>query len=184
MANEATRLSELVAQVAAAYFANSHVSVADIPTVMRSIAVGLAVDAKRRPAEEAAPAPEASAPPPAASAAAMVVPAAAPQAETQAAPAAPEPQAGRAGGKPSAAQVRGSIRHDALISFEDGRPYKMLRLHLKTHGLTPDEYRRKWGLPDDYPMTAASHSAARSAIARRFGFGGRKPRPVGRPRKR
>jgi predicted transcriptional regulator len=70
--------------------------------------------------------------------------------------------------------IRRSITPDALISFEDGRPYKTLRRHLAARGLTPVEYRAKYGLPDDYPMVAQSTSAARSQLARKIGLGGRK----------
>ena len=68
-------------------------------------------------------------------------------------------------------QIRKSITHDALISFEDGRPYKTLKRHLRGVGLTPDEYRAKWGLPVDYPMTAPSYSEMRSALAKNTGLG-------------
>ncbi|MET3789387.1 putative transcriptional regulator [Methylobacterium radiotolerans] len=54
--------------------------------------------------------------------------------------------------KPTAAQIRKSIRPDALISFEDGKPYKTLRRHLTGLGLDPETYREKWGLPRDYPF--------------------------------
>ena len=69
------------------------------------------------------------------------------------------------------AQVKKSITPDALISFEDGRPYKTLRRHLATRGLTPAQYREKWGLPADYPMVSPNYSAARSALAKGLGFG-------------
>ncbi|MGH1573784.1 MucR family transcriptional regulator [Methylobacterium sp. P31] len=69
------------------------------------------------------------------------------------------------------AQIRKSITHDALISFEDGKPYKALRRHLTMRGLTPEAYREKWGLPRDYPMTAASYSETRSALAKSLGLG-------------
>jgi predicted transcriptional regulator len=98
------------------------------------------------------------------------------------------------------AQIRKSITHDALISFEDGKPYKTLRRHLTIRGLTPEAYREKWGLPRDYPMTAASYSEQRSAMAKTFGLGQQrrkaapkaaaagetvsgKPKRAGRPRK-
>jgi predicted transcriptional regulator len=68
-------------------------------------------------------------------------------------------------------QVRKSITPDALISFEDGKSYKTLRRHLSTKGLTPEQYREKWGLPSDYPMVAPSYSAARSALAKSLGLG-------------
>jgi predicted transcriptional regulator len=76
---------------------------------------------------------------------------------------------------PERAEIERSITPDALISFEDGRPYKTLRRHLTARGLTPIEYRAKHGLPDDYPMVAQNTSAARSQLARSIGLGGRKP---------
>ncbi len=69
------------------------------------------------------------------------------------------------------AQVRKSITPDALISVEDGRPYKTLKRHLSVKGLTPDQYRQKHGLPKDYPMTSASYSEARSNMAKSIGLG-------------
>ncbi|SFG79474.1 MucR family transcriptional regulator [Methylobacterium gossipiicola] len=68
-------------------------------------------------------------------------------------------------------QIKRSITPDALISFEDGKAYKTLRRHLTTRGLTPEGYRAKWGLPHDYPMTAANYSTARSKLARSLGLG-------------
>lgn len=73
--------------------------------------------------------------------------------------------------KPTAAQIRKSITPDALISFEDGKPYKTLRRHLTIRGLSPEAYRAKHGLPVDYPMTSASYSAQRSELARTLGLG-------------
>lgn len=76
--------------------------------------------------------------------------------------------------KATKAQIRKSITPEALISFEDGKSYKMLRRHLNLRGLTPDLYREKWGLPPDYPMTAARYSETRQALAKKIGLG-RKP---------
>jgi predicted transcriptional regulator len=73
--------------------------------------------------------------------------------------------------KPTAAQIRRSIRPDALVSFLDGKPYKQLKRHLGTHGLTPAEYRLRFGLPADYPMTAPDYSARRSELAKAAGLG-------------
>jgi predicted transcriptional regulator len=73
--------------------------------------------------------------------------------------------------KATAAQIRRSIAPEALISFEDGKPYKMLKRHLTKLGLTPQAYRQKWGLPQDYPMTSPSYSAARSHTAKASGLG-------------
>jgi predicted transcriptional regulator len=64
------------------------------------------------------------------------------------------------------AQVRRSITLDALVSFEDGKSYKQLKRHVTSLGMTPAEYRAKWGLPADYPMVAASSSALRSSLAK------------------
>ena len=71
----------------------------------------------------------------------------------------------------SAPEVRRSIQPEGLISFEDGKPYKTLRRHLTKHGLTPEAYRAKWGLPADYPMTAPAYSAQRSRLAVDLGLG-------------
>jgi len=73
--------------------------------------------------------------------------------------------------KPTAAQIKKSITPDALISFEDGKPYKTLRRHLTTRGLSPEAYRTKYSLPADYPMTAPAYSAQRSELARTIGLG-------------
>lgn len=73
--------------------------------------------------------------------------------------------------KLSPAEIRKSIKPDALISFLDGRPYKTLKRHLNAHGLTPADYRMKYGLPADYPMVAASYSETRSALAKGMGLG-------------
>ncbi len=89
--------------------------------------------------------------------------------------------------KATPAQIRKSITPDALISFEDGRPYRTLRRHLTTKGLTVDEYKAKWGLPNDYPMVAPSYSEQRSAMAKSLGLGkggrgGRKAEPAPAPK--
>ena len=67
--------------------------------------------------------------------------------------------------------IRKSITPDHLISLEDGKPYRTLKRHLVRRGLTPDQYRAKWGLPADYPMTAPDYSKKRSELARGFGLG-------------
>ncbi|ACA15679.1 transcriptional regulator, MucR family [Methylobacterium sp. 4-46] len=84
--------------------------------------------------------------------------------------------------KATAAQIRRSITPDALISFVDGKPYKVLKRHLTTHGLTPAEYRQKFGLPGDYPMVAPSFTARRSEIAKSSGLGQRRPRAAAEKR--
>ena len=79
-----------------------------------------------------------------------------------------------------AVPVKKSITPDFLISLEDGRKYKSLKRHLNTRGMSPDEYRAKWGLPKDYPMVAASYSAQRSSLAKTLGLGrgARTPTPA------
>ena len=61
-----------------------------------------------------------------------------------------------------------------IISMIDGKAYKSLKRHLTSNGLTPEDYRARYGLPADYPMTAPAYSEARRAIARTLGLG-RKP---------
>ncbi|KMO40638.1 MucR family transcriptional regulator [Methylobacterium variabile] len=73
--------------------------------------------------------------------------------------------------KVTPAQIRKSITPDAIISFIDGKPYKSLKRHLTSNGLTPDEYRQKYGLPRDYPMVAATYAAQRSELAKSLGLG-------------
>jgi predicted transcriptional regulator len=64
-----------------------------------------------------------------------------------------------------------AIKPDHIISFEDGRPYKSLKRHLRVRGLTPEQYREKWGLPPSFPMVAPNYSAARSELAKKIGLG-------------
>lgn len=74
-----------------------------------------------------------------------------------------------------AVPIRKSITPDFIISLEDGKKFKSLRRHLRTsYGLSPEEYRAKWGLPSDYPMVAQNYAATRSALAKKAGLG-RKP---------
>ena len=64
-----------------------------------------------------------------------------------------------------------AIKPDGIVSFEDGKSYKSLRRHLTTRGLTPEQYREKWGLPKDFPMVSPNYSAARSELAKKLGLG-------------
>jgi predicted transcriptional regulator len=70
-----------------------------------------------------------------------------------------------------AVPVKKSITPDAIISLIDGKPYKSLKRHLTGHGLTPDQYRERYGLPRDYPLVAASYAARRSEVAKSAGLG-------------
>jgi predicted transcriptional regulator len=73
--------------------------------------------------------------------------------------------------KPSAAQVRKSVTPDGIVSFLDGKTYKTLKRHLRTHGLDPNSYRARFGLPVEYPMVAPEYAARRSELAKSIGLG-------------
>ncbi|KMO34292.1 MucR family transcriptional regulator [Methylobacterium aquaticum] len=73
--------------------------------------------------------------------------------------------------KRTPSEIKKSITPDGITSFLDGKVYKSLKRHLTTRGMTPDEYRQKFGLPVDYPMVCTSYSAARSELARSMGLG-------------
>ncbi|TWG65292.1 MULTISPECIES: MucR family transcriptional regulator [unclassified Aminobacter] len=65
-----------------------------------------------------------------------------------------------------------SIHDDYLICLEDGKKFKSLKRHLMTHyGMTPDQYREKWGLDPNYPMVAPNYARARSDLAKKMGLG-------------
>mgnify|MGYP003626256231 FL=1 len=74
-----------------------------------------------------------------------------------------------------AVSVRRSVTPDYIICLEDGRKLKMLKRHLSTaYGMTPEEYREKWGLPADYPMVAPNYAKQRSSLAKKIGLGKRR----------
>lgn len=71
-----------------------------------------------------------------------------------------------------AVPIRKSITPEYLVCLEDGKKLKMLKRHLSsTYGMTPDDYKAKWGLPHDYPMTAPNYSEQRSSLAKALGLG-------------
>ena len=77
----------------------------------------------------------------------------------------PEPQ------KP-AVSIKKSVTPDYLICLDDGKKFKSLKRHLRTHyDMTPEDYREKWGLPADYPMVAPNYAKARSMLAKKMGLG-------------
>ena len=85
--------------------------------------------------------------------------------EEEAEPERPEP----------AVSIKASIKPDYIVCLEDGKKLKMLKRHLMTHyGMTPEQYRTRWGLPSDYPMVAPNYAKQRSALAREIGLGRRK----------
>lgn len=92
---------------------------------------------------------------------------------------APEPE------KPvPAVSIRASVKPDYIVCLEDGKKLKMLRRHLMTaFGMTPDDYRAKWGLPADYPMVAPNYAEQRRTLAKEIGLG-TKGRGGGRRKKK
>jgi len=71
-----------------------------------------------------------------------------------------------------AVSIKKSITDDFLICLEDGKKFKSLKRHLRSkYGLSPEQYREKWGLPYDYPMVAPSYARKRSALAKEMGLG-------------
>lgn len=71
-----------------------------------------------------------------------------------------------------AAPVNKSVHNDYIICLEDGKKLKMLKRYLRsTYNMSPDEYRKRWGLPADYPMVAPAYAARRSEFAKKIGLG-------------
>lgn len=89
-------------------------------------------------------------------------------------PAAPEPVELR-----PAVPIKKSVTPEYIVCLEDGKKLKMLKRYLRTaYGMTPDDYRRKWGLPADYPMTAPNYAEQRSAFAKSIGLGKKADQPA------
>jgi predicted transcriptional regulator len=81
-----------------------------------------------------------------------------------------------------AVPLKKSISADYIVCLEDGKKFKSLKRHLRTHyNLSPEQYRERWGLPADYPMVAPNYSATRSRLAKDNGLG-RKAAPPARAR--
>ncbi len=71
-----------------------------------------------------------------------------------------------------AVPVKKSVTNEYIICLEDGSKHKMMKRYLKTaFDMTPDEYRKKWGLPADYPMVSPSYAKTRSTLAKKSGLG-------------
>ncbi len=80
-----------------------------------------------------------------------------------------------------AVSIRRSVRPDYIVCLEDGKKHKMLKRHLRTaHDMTPDDYRKRWGLALDYPLVAPKYAELRSKLATKIGLG----RKVGTKMKR
>lgn len=76
-----------------------------------------------------------------------------------------------------AVTIRKSVTPDFIICLEDGKKFKSLKRHLRSHyDLSPEQYREKWNLPADYPMVAPNYAQARSSLAKRMGLGQRNKR--------
>ncbi len=83
-----------------------------------------------------------------------------------------------------AVPIKRSVKPDYIVCLEDGKKLKMLKRHLRTaFDLSPQEYRIKWGLPQDYPMVAPKYAKQRSELAKKIGLG-RKPGERPKARKR
>ena len=80
-----------------------------------------------------------------------------------------------------AVSIRRSVTPDYIVCLEDGKKLKMLKRHLRaSYGMSPEEYRAKWGLPADYPMVAPNYAAQRSNFAKQIGLGRKKGEKVTR----
>ncbi len=74
-----------------------------------------------------------------------------------------------------AVPIKQSVKPEYIVCLDDGKKLKMLKRHLRTaYNMTPDDYRKRWGLPSDYPMVAPNYAATRSKLAKKIGLG-RKP---------
>ncbi len=83
-----------------------------------------------------------------------------------------QPQSKPAERQEPAIALKKSVTADYIVCLEDGKKLKMLKRHLRTaYGLTPEQYREKWGLPADYPMVAPNYAKKRSTLARQIGLG-------------
>ena len=71
-----------------------------------------------------------------------------------------------------AVPIKKSVMPDHIVCLEDGKKLKMLKRHLMTaYGMTPEQYRERWGLPADYPMVAPNYAKKRSSLAKEIGLG-------------
>jgi predicted transcriptional regulator len=84
-----------------------------------------------------------------------------------------------------AVSIKKSITGDYIISLFDGKKYKSLKRHLRTHhDMTPEQYRQHWGLPSDYPMVAPNYAKARSELAKSMGLGQKRRKTPGKRAKK
>jgi predicted transcriptional regulator len=126
---DTSNLSELTAEIVAAYISNNNVRAEDLGSLISDVHSAL----QRAPNGKAEPAPESQQP---------------------------------------AVPIKKSVTPDYIISLENGQKFKSLKRHLmSSYGMTPAEYRAKWGLPSDYPMVAPNYAKSRSELARSMGLG-------------
>lgn len=164
----ATRAAEIVV----AFLGNQRIEAQDLAPLVRQVVQALHGDAAQARLEPIAPSSE------------PVV-----QTDVVASLEAPEPPQATARPRLVAAPqmepavaVADSVTPEWIYSLEDGKPYRSLRRHLMAkYGMTPDDYRRKWGLPANYPMVAPSYAEQRSQVAKRSGLGTR-AKPDSAPR--
>jgi predicted transcriptional regulator len=162
---EQSDVMSLTVALLSAYFANNTVPSSELPALVEGTRKALLGDA---PVVSPAPEETVSAP-------VSVEPAAVPPT--------PAPEF-----KPAVTVDASLASPDQILSLIDGKPYKSLKRHLSTHGLTPAEYRARYDLPADYPMVAPGYSAARREAALKLGLGGKRkdvaanPAPVRKAR--
>lgn len=80
--------------------------------------------------------------------------------------------------EPAVSARRSLASRDHIVSMIDGKSYRSLKRHLTANGLTPDEYRQRYGLKADYPMVAPGYSEARSEVAKKLGLGRKRAVPA------
>ncbi|OQP86493.1 hypothetical protein BTR14_10795 [Rhizobium rhizosphaerae] len=139
--------ANLTVQLLSVYLTGNTVSPQELPALVRATRAALSAD----PSE---PTP---------------TPAAAPVEEPAAAPAPPEPPVYR----PAVSVEESLASRDVIISLIDGKPYRAMKQHLARNGLTPADYRARYGLPADYPVVAPAYSELRRETAKRMGLGRR-----------
>jgi predicted transcriptional regulator len=131
----------LIAEIAASYLRRNSVGIDQIGTVVTSVTNALEEAAK---AINGGDAPETRLP----------------------------PTNGSAEGQQPAVPIKKSIQPEYIVCLEDGLHARTLKRHLRTaHGMTPEQYREKWGLPDDYSLIAPAYSESRSKMAKKLGLG-------------
>lgn len=154
--SEDAGVMSLTVTLLSAYFANNTVPSSELPALVEGTRRALLGDTPTAAVGAAAAEPSSTTPTSEVESVAPEAPAAAPEY------------------KPAVSIEESLASPDQILSLIDGKPYKALKRHLSTHGLTPADYRARYGLPADYPLVAPSYSAARRAVAQKFGLGGKR----------